>query len=154
MKTTGLGNGRNNIVGGWHGHPGLSRHRVCVWSERRGRNEGRDYPRAAPSVAFQAVQKCTRQKCVCEAPDKSLAASQTFTPIFKMKGNTVRVRDAVEEQKASVYRWQLQWRLALSPAEPQHPRRMGWCMGSQMDPGTDLVFRATVCQQQSFFVLR
>lgn len=96
-------------------------------------------PGLPPSMVFQAVQKCTRQKCACEAPDKSLAASQTFTPIFKRKGKAVRFTDAVEEQKASVYRWQLQWRLVLSPAEPQHPTRVGWCMGSQMDPGTDLL---------------
>ncbi|EOA94285.1 hypothetical protein Anapl_09538 [Anas platyrhynchos] len=63
-----------------------------------------------PALLAQAVQKCTRQKCACEAPDKSLAVSQTFTPIFKRKGKAVRFTDAVGEQKASGYRWQLQWR--------------------------------------------
>lgn len=53
LKTTGPGDGRNDIVGGWYRHPGLNQHWVCMWSGRRGRAEDRGCPRAARPDVFQ-----------------------------------------------------------------------------------------------------
>lgn len=52
LKTTGPGDGRNDIVGGWYSQPGLNQHWVCMGSGRRGRAEGRGYPRAAHPDGF------------------------------------------------------------------------------------------------------
>ena len=59
LKTTGPGDGRNDIVGGWYQHPGLNQHRVCTWSGRRARAEDRGYPRAAhPEVFRHCAEVC------------------------------------------------------------------------------------------------